>query len=167
MSGIGRLRARGQGLVEFALIFPIVILVLFGIVDFGRAIYAYNTVANASRQGVRVAIVNQNPSGTGCLGASGGNPPDTTKVSAADCAAAAAIAMGPVTVSVTYRDPTDTTACSPAAVGCIAVVTTSYQFRAITPVISALVGAINLSSTSKEPVEFVCPIAAATCVPGT
>ena len=53
-------QADGQALVEFALILPILILLLVGIFDFGRAIYAFNTVNNAARESVRVAIVDQN-----------------------------------------------------------------------------------------------------------
>ncbi len=166
MTKFTRHRQRGQGLVEFALIFPVLILVLFGLIDLGRAVYDFNTLASASRQGVRIAIVNQNGAGAGCVGA-GSSTPDTTKLSAHDCAVAAAIAVGNVTVSVTYMDPTDTTTCSPVAVGCLAEVTTTYQFQAITPIISSLLGSIAMSSTSKEPVEFVCPISAAACVPGT
>ena len=52
-----RRKSRGQTLVEFALILPIFVLLLVGIFDFGRAIYAYNTISNAAREAVRVAIV--------------------------------------------------------------------------------------------------------------
>ena len=52
-------RSRGQALVEFALIFPLIVLILFGVMDLGRAIYAYNTIGNAARVGARVAAVNQ------------------------------------------------------------------------------------------------------------
>ena len=51
--------SRGQSLVEFALVFPVVALLIFGLVDLGRAVYAYSTIANAARQGARVAAVNQ------------------------------------------------------------------------------------------------------------
>lgn len=166
MNRIRRTRSRGQGLVEFALIFPVLVLVLFGIFDFGRAIYAYNTLANASRAGVRVAIVNQNVPNLGCGGGSGVTPPDTTKVSAQDCAQQAAISLAGATATVTYKDITDTNPCAPVQVGCLAIVKTAYAFHPITPIISSLVGTINLSSTSKEPVEFVCPISISPCVPG-
>jgi len=166
MMRMHRPRSRGQALVEFALVLPVLLLMLFGIIDFGRAIYAYNTLANASRAGVRVAIVNQNGPGVGCASGTAGTPPDSTKVSAQDCAVQAAVALGPVTAAVSYRNLTDTAACSPVQVGCLAVMTTTYQFRPITPVISSLVGVIDLASTSKEPVEFVCPVSATACVPG-
>lgn len=162
-----RRRSRGQALAEFALILLPLVVILFGILDFGRAIYAYNTLSNAARAGVRVAIVNQNAAGTGCAGGTLGTPPSTTQVSAHDCAVQAAVAVGPVTVSVLYRDYTDSSPCSPVQVGCLAEVTTSTTFVPVTPIISGLVGSgIALSSTSKEPVEFVCPEAGTSCVPG-
>ncbi len=49
--------ADGQGLVEFALIFPILALLVFGLVDFGRAIFIYSAVQDAAREGARYAIV--------------------------------------------------------------------------------------------------------------
>ena len=52
---------RGQTLVEFALVIPIFILLLLGLFDIGRAVWNYNTVANAAREAVRVAVVNQDP----------------------------------------------------------------------------------------------------------
>jgi Flp pilus assembly protein TadG len=163
-----RRRSRGQALVEFALILLPLVVILFGVLDFGRAIYAYNTLSNAARAGVRVAIVNQNAAGTGCAGGTLGTPPSTTQVSAHDCAVQAAVAVGPVTVTVLYFDPKDdTSACSPVQVGCLAEVTAKTNFVPVTPIISGLVGSgIALSSTSKEPVEFVCPEAGTSCVPG-
>src|SRR5919106_5744427 len=50
---------RGQTLVEFALVLPLFVLLLFGILDFGRAVLAYNSISNAAREGSRTAIVNQ------------------------------------------------------------------------------------------------------------
>ncbi|MHB0858212.1 MAG: TadE/TadG family type IV pilus assembly protein [Anaerolineae bacterium] len=48
---------RGQDLVEFALVFPLFALLVFGIMEFGIIIFSYNTVANAAREGARYAIV--------------------------------------------------------------------------------------------------------------
>lgn len=49
---------RGQALVEFALVAPIFFLLLFGIVEGGRFVFYYQTLANATREGARFAIVN-------------------------------------------------------------------------------------------------------------
>jgi len=44
--------------VEFALILPILILLLVGILDTGRAVNAYVTISNASREGARYVALN-------------------------------------------------------------------------------------------------------------
>jgi TadE-like protein len=43
-------------MVEFALIAPILLILVFGIVDFGRAIYTYTTLNQAVNEGARTAI---------------------------------------------------------------------------------------------------------------
>ncbi|MFN2465676.1 MAG: TadE/TadG family type IV pilus assembly protein [Candidatus Dormibacteria bacterium] len=51
-------------MVEFALMAPLLFLLLFGIVDFGRAIFFANEITNAAREGARVAILASNPCNT-------------------------------------------------------------------------------------------------------
>ena len=46
---------RGQGILEFALIFPILITIVMGIMEFGLYFMTYHTVQNASREGARMA----------------------------------------------------------------------------------------------------------------
>jgi len=50
-------REGGQSLVEFALVLPIFLLVLFSIVDFGMAFHAWITVTNSAREGARLGAV--------------------------------------------------------------------------------------------------------------
>jgi Flp pilus assembly protein TadG len=52
-----RSKQRGQAMVEFALIFPIFILLLVGLFDLGRVIWVNDTLATASREAARYAIV--------------------------------------------------------------------------------------------------------------
>jgi Flp pilus assembly protein TadG len=47
---------RSQSIVEFAIIAPVLLLLLFGIIDFGRLIYIYATINQAVNEGARVAI---------------------------------------------------------------------------------------------------------------
>ena len=47
----------GSALVEFALASVIILTVLFGIIDMGRALYAYDWVSDAARRGTRYAMV--------------------------------------------------------------------------------------------------------------
>ncbi|HXH96011.1 MAG TPA: TadE/TadG family type IV pilus assembly protein [Gaiellaceae bacterium] len=55
---------RGTALVEFALVAPILFLLVFGIVEFGRVLNAYNDLTQLSGQGARAAAVSRNPDGT-------------------------------------------------------------------------------------------------------
>ena len=56
---------RGQSLAEFALILPILLVITFGIIDFGRVVFTYALGASALRDGVRYANI---------LGYSGNTP---------------------------------------------------------------------------------------------
>ena len=58
-ANIARGKSRGQSLVEFALVLPLFLLLVFGIMDLGLAVLSYNSITNAAREGVRLAIVNQ------------------------------------------------------------------------------------------------------------
>ena len=49
---------RGQTIVEFAMIAPILVFILLGLVDFMRLIEANSTIADAARQGARQAVAN-------------------------------------------------------------------------------------------------------------
>ena len=47
----------GQALVEFTMILPIFLMLLFGLIDFGRGFYTWLLVTNAAREGARVGAV--------------------------------------------------------------------------------------------------------------
>jgi hypothetical protein len=53
---------RGQSIVEFTLIIPIVIFAITVFIDLGRVVYSYSALSHAVREGTRFAIVN--PPGT-------------------------------------------------------------------------------------------------------
>lgn len=141
----------GQSLVEFALLLPILLLILMGVFDFGRAIYAYNTVSEAARNGARVAIVNQSLADICSTAAS--------RAVALGLPTACAPNGNPGTVGVwVIRTSTGTpTPCT--ALNCQQTVRVTYQFTAITPIIGALIGPISLVSSSTVPVESLCPSA--------
>jgi Flp pilus assembly protein TadG len=50
-----------QALIEFALISPVLLLLLFGIIDIGRAVFYYDTLNHAVREGARAAVQAQTP----------------------------------------------------------------------------------------------------------
>ena len=49
-----RSKRSGQGLVEFALVLPAFLLILFGLVDVGRYVYLNSVLSQAAREGARV-----------------------------------------------------------------------------------------------------------------
>ena len=50
-------KSRGQALVEFAVVTPILFLLILGTIEVGRFIFHYELVNNATREGARYAIV--------------------------------------------------------------------------------------------------------------
>ncbi len=48
---------KGQALVEFALLIPIFLILLFAIVDFGMGFHSWITVTNSAREGARLGAV--------------------------------------------------------------------------------------------------------------
>ncbi|HAV90985.1 MAG TPA: hypothetical protein DCW44_06910 [Eubacterium sp.] len=59
ISPIRRLKGEsGQDIVEFALVLPILALLLFGIIDYGWIFYNQARVGNAAREGARFAVMN-------------------------------------------------------------------------------------------------------------
>jgi hypothetical protein len=53
-----RSRRQGQALVEFVLVIPILLLLVFGLMDFARAWSAHHSIADAAREGARLLVVN-------------------------------------------------------------------------------------------------------------
>jgi Flp pilus assembly protein TadG len=59
-------RSRGQALVEFALIFPIFILLLVSIFDLGHVVWANDSLATAAREAARFAVVHGGSNSSTC-----------------------------------------------------------------------------------------------------
>lgn len=156
-----RRHARGQSLVEFALVFPIIILLVVAFVEVGRAVFAYNTIANAARQAARVATVNQLTDVTDCDETRPIEDPYEPHWSIRGCAIAAANTLGITTanVSVSYAPPPSTAlTCSPTLhVGCIASVTVTYSYSISTPFVNWIIRPFTMSQTSQMPIERVFP----------
>src|SRR4051794_27742312 len=52
---------RGVALVEFALVLPLILLLLFGMIDFGKAFNYWNDETHLANEAARYAVVNRNP----------------------------------------------------------------------------------------------------------
>jgi hypothetical protein len=102
---------RGQSLVEFALLLPLMLLIITGLIDVARAVWEENTLAYAAREGTRYAIVH---------GSAGSPAADPTVACAADAVCTqignvvrqAAIGVPNITVTVTYPDYLGPTRCA-------------------------------------------------------
>lgn len=116
----------GQSLVEFALIIPLFLLLTVGLFDAGRAVYAYNTVANAARSAARVAIVDQDP--------------PTVRSAAID----EGVALGLNDSNVSFVD------CGTQY--CLLEVTVTWDFNPVTPLIGNVFHPA-ISSTASMPME--------------
>ena len=130
--------SRGQALVEFALVIPLLVAIMLGIIDMGRAISAYGTVSEAARTAARVAIVDQN----------------VTAIQSAVTSDPRIAWLGLTAGNV----PAPTYSCTaPYSLGCVVTTTVTYRFQPLTPLITTVLGPITLTSTSALPIERVYP----------
>lgn len=56
MAALLRRTRQGQSMVEFAIMAPMFFLLLLGTIDLGRAVYTYNSISDAAREGARTAV---------------------------------------------------------------------------------------------------------------
>ena len=102
---------RGAELVEFALVFPMLLLVMVGIMDFGFLFQRYEVLTAAAREGARIAILpgytdaDVQSRVTAYLTAGGLTDPATVVVGAAQTVSLGSqcITIRPVTVTFTYQ----------------------------------------------------------------
>jgi hypothetical protein len=142
MATMARLRTRarvhpGQGLVEFALVLPIVLLILSAAVDVGRLFSAYVTIENAAKEGALFGGTNAGctATGPGCV-----DPNNTTWHVTSD--------LNGLTPS-----PTIAVSCSgtPCTAGSTYQVSVTYPFTFFTPFASMILGSpFNLGADASS-----------------
>ncbi len=145
----GRRRSAGQSLVEFALVLPVFILVLVGLFDLGRAVFAFNTLTNAAREGARLAIVNQ----------------DIPSIVARSKSQTQIVELNDPSVTVAFYQmqadgrPDTTKPCNLVAVGCLAVVGFEATYQPFTPLIGNIIfgSGVTFRARSVLSVEYRCP----------
>lgn len=101
MGALGRLLRTdeaGQSLIEFALVLPLLLLIMTGLFDVARATWQENTLAYAAREGTRYAIVHGSASVDGTVAYPGNEQP------VIDVVRAAAVGVPNVSVTVTWLD---------------------------------------------------------------
>jgi Flp pilus assembly protein TadG len=152
----------GQALAEFALVIPLLLLLFMGVLDFGRAIYSYNAISNAAREGGRTAIVNQTP---GDIRTRAAAQATAVGIDPATTACDPAVTTQTDCVFVTFMNATISAPCSPTAgnYGCVAVVIVKHTFTPLTPIVGQIWNKILLTSTTKQQIESVCINGAVQC----
>ncbi len=120
---------RGQGLLEFALILPLLMLFVFGLFDLGYSVFLNNTISNAAREGARVGIIK---SSTDAM----------IRQRVRDFTPG-------ITPQITIEPPGSRSYFSPITV------TVTYTYTPMTPIIGHLTSSMRLSSTSVMIVEGV------------
>jgi Flp pilus assembly protein TadG len=160
-----RRRTRGQSLVEFALVLPVFLLLIFGIIDLGRFVYMNSTISQAAREAARVASVEASWIGSSradCNQPAGPVCPANVNAFKADVLAAANREMAPfgsiaaadlyTSCAATAPTPVTTQTCGAAAAdrapGNLVAVRTVITFRPITPIISSIVSSVITSGSA-------------------
>jgi Flp pilus assembly protein TadG len=96
---------RGAAAVEFALVLPLLLLLVFGIVEFGRAFQVQATLSAAAREGVRVMAVqdDQAAARAAVRSASTGLPSVPSDIHIAVTPLSCSATAGNATVTIHYR----------------------------------------------------------------
>jgi Flp pilus assembly protein TadG len=125
-------RERAQSLTEFALILPVFVILVFGIIDFGMGLRAYITVSQATREGARYGVVG-NAAGTFSAGGSGDcNGSTTTNVVGKVCSTMNGLDLTDIQ-TVTVECP-DSGTSPPCDSGDAVEVHAEFRYHYITPV---------------------------------
>lgn len=135
---------RGASLAETAIAMTVVLVFLVGIIDFGRAIYAYGFVGTVAREGARWAIVR----GSHCKVV---DHCDASSSDISNYVLSLNEGATPATMKVTATWPTCTVSGVGGAVangpGCAVAVNVTYGFNFLLPWMGA--ASIPMSSTSQ------------------
>jgi Flp pilus assembly protein TadG len=94
----------GAAVVEFALVVPILLLLVLGIAEFGRAYYIQASLSQAAREGVRVMALQNSTAGAVAATQAAAQPltPTNITVSPSNCVASGSTPAATATVTVTY-----------------------------------------------------------------
>jgi Flp pilus assembly protein TadG len=137
-----RWRDRGAAAVEFALCVPVLIILIFGSIEFGLAVNARTQVGNAAREGVRVASLTANG--------------DTTSSAQVQTAALNAVSniSGTKTVTVTCATPAGAACVIGASTngGNVATVTVSISYTGLTGMFKELTN-VTITGSSYMRIE--------------
>lgn len=122
----GKEGERGTTLVEYGIVLTLLLMMLFGLIDFGRALYSYHFVSNAAREGTRYAMVR----GYNCQGCAVTGPEIQQYLDNVP----AGIDPSQLTVTTTWNPNGSANCTGPQnAPGCVVEVKVSYNFNFMLP----------------------------------
>jgi Flp pilus assembly protein TadG len=155
----GRHRSRGQSLVEFAIILPIMLLFLAAVLDLGRVFYATITLNNAAREGAFQAAQTPDSFDAG--------QPCNTATNLVVCRVQLEARGSGVTIAATDVDLTCSPNCNAVAGNTVTVGVTG-QFTLVTPLLSMFFGGqtIPMGAEAIAQLEYLPPPNTATLPPG-
>ena len=134
-------KARGQELVEYAMILPIFVFLILGILDLGRAVYYYSAINNGAREGARYGSIHL----------------EEANVEANICNLVIHRTLG-LGLTCDPLDPTPDVSTIFNFDTEIVKVTVSYSFKPVTPIIGRIFGgasSVPLSTSSIMQLEYV------------
>jgi Flp pilus assembly protein TadG len=131
-----RARQRGASLLESAAMISVLLLMMFGVVGFGTALYTYHFVSNTAREATRWASVR----GATCGGLSGGCPAADADVNTYVQNLSTGIGLDPTKVTTTttwVAPPNNLAACASQhnSPGCVVKVQVQYSFQFLFPLL--------------------------------
>lgn len=130
-------KEHGSNFVEAALMLPVLLSMMFGIVGFGHALYTYHFVSNVAREATRWASVR----GYTCTLLSGGCPAAATDVQAYVCSVSGmGLNSANITATTTWIAPPNSLAiCTthPNYPGCVVQVDVQYKYHFLFPLLPA------------------------------
>lgn len=138
----GLKHSEGSTLVEFGLTILILLIFIAGIIEMGRLVLAYTTVANSARAGARYAIVH---GADLTSGASGPGNDAAVKTVVKNFAGAGTIQLADSNITVTYS-PNN-------SAGSTVTVTVVYTYSPMFGYFSSLLN-VHLGSTSQGVITF-------------
>jgi len=139
----GREGERGSNLVEYGVVLVLMLTMIFGLIDFGRALYAYHFVSGAAREGTRYAMVR----GNACNSSLPGCPAGPSDIQAYLANVPSGIDPAQLSVTATWN-PNNSPACqgAPNAPGCVVEVQVNYNFNFMLPFLPKNTVAMQSSS---------------------
>jgi len=133
-------RGQGQGLVEFALILPFLLLLVLGIFEFGYVFTVYSGMFNAAREGARYGVV---------------NPRDVMGIVSGVREKIFLVDPAVVNIAVAYDNGPDTsvfTNTTQVQIGDRVLVYLAYDLPTITPVIQSIVSTLYIETEAARTV---------------